>query len=76
MEDFRKTRTELPPSYDYLYENRAFIGSPDQIIAKIKGLQDEGIETFGCNFSFGGMPQEKVTKSMRLFAKEVMPAFK
>ena len=76
MEDFRNTRTELPPSYDYLYENRAFIGSPDQIIAKIKALQDEGIDYFGCNFSFGGMPQKKVLKSMRLFAKEVMPAFK
>ena len=76
MEDFRKTRTELPPSYDYLYENRAFIGRPDQIIAKIKALQDQGIEYFGCNYSFGGMPKEKVLKSMRLFAKEVMPAFK
>ena len=76
MEDFRKARTELPPSFDYLAENRAFIGSPDQVIAKIKALQDEGIELFGCNFSFGGMPQEKVLKSMRLFAKEVMPAFK
>ena len=76
MEDFRKTRKELPPSYDFLYENRAFIGSPDQMIAKIKQLQDHGIDYFGCNFSFGGMPQEKVTKSMRLFAKEVMPAFK
>ena len=55
MEEFRKTRTELPASYDYLYENRAY---------------------FGCNFSFGGMPQDKVLQSMRLFAKEVMPAFK
>jgi alkanesulfonate monooxygenase SsuD/methylene tetrahydromethanopterin reductase-like flavin-dependent oxidoreductase (luciferase family) len=76
MDDFRKARTEVPPSYDYLYKNRAFIGSPDQIIAKIKGLQDQGVEYFGCNFSFGGMPQDKVLKSMRLFAKEVMPAFK
>ena len=76
MEDFRNTRTELPPSYDYLAENRAFIGSPDQIITKIQALKDEGIETFGCNFSFGGMPQDKVLKSMRLFAKEIMPAFK
>jgi|TARA_B100000809_G_scaffold104432_1_gene102955 alkanesulfonate monooxygenase SsuD/methylene tetrahydromethanopterin reductase-like flavin-dependent oxidoreductase (luciferase family) len=76
MEDFRNSRTELPPSFDYLTENRAFIGSPDQVIAKIKALQDEGIELFGCNFSFGGMPQDKVLKSMRLFAKEVMPAFK
>ena len=76
MEDFRNTRTELPPSYDYLYENRAFIGTPDQVIAKIKALQDQGVELFGCNFSFGGMPQDKVLKSMRLFAKEVMPVFK
>ena len=76
LEDFRKTRTEFPASYEYLYENRAFIGSPDQIIAKIKALQDQGIEYFGCNFSFGGMSQDKVTKSMRLFAKEVMPAFR
>ena len=76
MDDFRKARTELPPSFDYLAENRAFIGSPDQIIAKIQGLRDEGIEYFGCNFSFGGMPQDKVLKSMKLFAKEVMPAFK
>ena len=76
MEDFRNSRTELPPSYDYLYENRAFFGTPDQMIAKIKALKDQGIELFGCNFSFGGMPQDKVLKSMRLFAKEVMPAFK
>ena len=76
MEDFRNTRTELPPSYEYLAKHRAFIGNPDQIIAKIQALQDEGIETFGCNFSFGGMPQDKVLKSMQLFAKEVMPAFR
>ena len=75
MEDFRNKRTELPPSYDYLAANRAFIGNPDQIIAKIQALKDEGIQTFGCNFSFGGMPQDKVLESMRLFAKEVMPAF-
>ena len=46
------------------------------MIAKIKALKDQGIDLFGCNFSFGGMPQDKVLKSMRLFGKEVMPAFK
>ena len=55
---------------------RDSIGTPDQMIAKIKALKDQGIELFGCYFSFGGMPQDKVLKSMRLFAKEVMPAFK
>ena len=75
LEDFLNTRTELPPSYEYLFQNRAFIGNPEQIIAKIRGLQDVGVGYFGCNFSFGGMPQAKVLKSMELFAREVMPAF-
>lgn len=75
LEDFRRIRSEFPPSYDYLLEHRAFIGDPEQIIAKIRALQDAGIGYFGCNFSFGGMPQDKVLKSMKLFAREVMPAF-
>ena len=75
LDDFLRTRTELPPSFEYLFEHRAFIGNPEQIIAKIRALQDAGIGYFGCNFSFGGMPQDKVLKSMELFAREVMPAF-
>ncbi len=75
LDAFRQTRTELPPSYEYLFQHRAFIGSPGQIIAKIQALQNAGIGYFGCNFSFGGMPQDKVLKSMELFAREVMPAF-
>ena len=27
-------------------------------------------------FNFGGIPHEEIKKSMRLFAKEVMPAFR
>ena len=75
LEDFRRTRAELPPSFEYLFQHRAFIGKPDQIIAKIRALQDAGIGYLGCNFSFGGMPQDKVLKSMELFAREVMPEF-
>ena len=75
LEDYRRQRTQLPPSYDYLAENRAIIGTPDQCIAKIKEFQQQGIEYFGCNFDFGGMPQEKALRSMELFSKEVMPHF-
>ena len=75
LEDWRNTRTELPPSYEYLYENRAIIGTPAQCLAKIKALQQQGIEYFGCNFSFGGMPHDKLLRSMKLFAAEVMPHF-
>jgi hypothetical protein len=33
------------------------------------------IKYFGCNFAMGGIPHEKVLRSMALFAKEVMPHF-
>lgn len=76
LEDWRRDRTELPPSYDYLFEKRAVIGSPDQCIAKIKTPQDQGIEYFGCNFFMGDIEHRNVLKSMDLFARKVMPAFR
>ena len=73
LEDWRNTRTELPPSYDYLYENRAIIGTPDQCVAKLNELRAQGIEYFVCNIAFGSMEHRKVMSSMELFAREVMP---
>ncbi len=73
--DYRARRTELPPSYEYLAEHRAFIGSPDQCAAKIQALKDAGARYFGCNFAFGGLDQKKQLRSMELFAREVMPRF-
>jgi len=61
---------------------RAFVkehpwGAPDQIIAKVKQLA----EAFGTSeimfiFRYGGMPMKAAEKSMRLFAREVLPASK
>ena len=75
LDDWRRARTELPTSNEHLYDRRAIIGTPDQCVAQIKELQSSGIEYFGCNFSFGGMEQGKMLRSMRLFAEEVMPHF-
>jgi alkanesulfonate monooxygenase SsuD/methylene tetrahydromethanopterin reductase-like flavin-dependent oxidoreductase (luciferase family) len=75
MADWRQSRTELPASYDYLAQNRAIIGTPEQCVAQIKALQAHGIDYFGCNFDFGGMEHDKVLRAMTLFAKEVMPQF-
>jgi alkanesulfonate monooxygenase SsuD/methylene tetrahydromethanopterin reductase-like flavin-dependent oxidoreductase (luciferase family) len=75
MGDWRRTRTEATVGADYIYHNRAFIGTPDQCAANIKSLQEQGIEYFGCNFAMGGIPHAKVLRSMALFAKEVMPRF-
>ena len=52
-------------------------GTPDQTIARTKELA----ETFGCEeimfiFKYGGMRMDVAEKSMRLFAREVMPALK
>ncbi len=76
MEDWRRRRTEKTVGFDYIDANRAFIGTPEQCVAKIKGLQEQGIEYFGCNFAMGGIPQDKVLRSMALFGKEVMPHFR
>lgn len=75
LEKWRETRTSPRPNVDRLYEKRAFVGNPEQCTAKIKELEKEGIEHFGCYFSFGGMEHSKVMRSMELFAKEVMPHF-
>jgi alkanesulfonate monooxygenase SsuD/methylene tetrahydromethanopterin reductase-like flavin-dependent oxidoreductase (luciferase family) len=73
MDDWRRSRTELPVSYDALAQNRAIIGTPDQCVTRIKALQAHGVDYFGCNFDFGGMEHQKVLRSMELFSKEVMP---
>lgn len=75
MADWRRTRAEATVGYDYIAANRAFIGTPDQCAAKIQLLQEHGIDYFGCNFAMGGIPQDKVLRSMELFANEVMPRF-
>ena len=75
-QDWRRERAELPLSFDYISDNRAFIGTPDQCAAKIAELRAQGVgKYFGCNFAMGGIPHDKVMRSMRLFAEEVMPRF-
>ncbi len=74
--DWRAARTELPLGYDYIRGNRAFIGTPEQCVEQIAALRAQGVEYFGCNFAMGGIPHEKVMRSMQLFADEVMPRFK
>ena len=75
IEEWRRTRGEPSLTFDHVAEHRSIIGTPEQCVAKIRELQAEGIEYFGCNFAFGGMPRDKVHAAMRLFAEKVMPEF-
>jgi alkanesulfonate monooxygenase SsuD/methylene tetrahydromethanopterin reductase-like flavin-dependent oxidoreductase (luciferase family) len=50
------------------------IGTPDEIIEKIKTLQKAiSLEMLVVHVFYGGMPREKAEKSMRLFAEKVLP---
>ena len=62
-------------SYDFVCNNRAFFGTPEEVTGGIKELQANGVDYYVCDFSFGGNDHSKVMRSMELFAKGVMPHF-
>ena len=50
------------------------IGTPDMIVEKIKAMQQSiSAEKLVIHVFYGGMPRDKAEKSIRLFAKEVLP---
>jgi alkanesulfonate monooxygenase SsuD/methylene tetrahydromethanopterin reductase-like flavin-dependent oxidoreductase (luciferase family) len=50
------------------------IGTPDEIIDRIKSVQRAiDLETLVIHVFYGGMPREKAEKSLRLFAEKVLP---
>ncbi len=52
-------------------------GTPDEVIEKIAFIKDT-IDANGVmmNFSYAGMPFDEVERSLKLFAKKVMPEVK
>lgn len=51
---------------------RAIIGSPKTCLAKVRELKRLGVRNLICWMNFGGLPHEKIVRSMRLFSREVM----
>ena len=50
------------------------VGTPDEIIDKIKALQwNMGLGELVVHVFYGGMPKEKAERSLRLFAEKVLP---
>ena len=63
--------------FEKVYDNLGMFGTPDAVAEKVRWMRDEGGVGQLMNFmGFGGLPQEKVLRNMRLFAEEVMPRFK
>ncbi len=71
-----------PPPADYdlgmmLATGRRNYGTPDQVIQGIhNAARHYYFDTLTTTCNFGGIPHAEIVKSMRLFAKEVMPAFR
>ena len=56
-------------------ETLAF-GSPDTVARHIEQMRSLGVGHVLCWMNFGGLPQERIRRSMELFAREVMPRFR
>jgi alkanesulfonate monooxygenase SsuD/methylene tetrahydromethanopterin reductase-like flavin-dependent oxidoreductase (luciferase family) len=56
-------------------ETLAF-GSPDTVVRHMETMRDMGVGQVLCWMSFGGLGQDRVRRSMELFAREVMPHFR
>jgi len=50
------------------------IGTPDQVIEKLRAYEDLGIDFFGYGSSYG-LPHDVAQRSVKLFSSEVIPAF-
>jgi alkanesulfonate monooxygenase SsuD/methylene tetrahydromethanopterin reductase-like flavin-dependent oxidoreductase (luciferase family) len=70
----------LPPTYDWqtmLDQGRNVYGNPEECIRYMENTRHNfDFDIFSATFNFGGVPHEDVKRAMRLFAKEVMPAFR
>ena len=68
---------EDEPDTQALLDRYFIMGSPKTCIAKLEELRDAmKMDHFNANFWFGDLEESKVLRSMELFAKEVMPAFR
>ncbi|MBM3140498.1 MAG: LLM class flavin-dependent oxidoreductase [Chloroflexi bacterium] len=68
---------EGEPGLDEMFEHRTLSGSPATVRAKLERYRDAcGMTMLSCVFHGGSMRPETVRRSMRLFAEEVMPAFR
>jgi alkanesulfonate monooxygenase SsuD/methylene tetrahydromethanopterin reductase-like flavin-dependent oxidoreductase (luciferase family) len=65
------------PDTDDLLDRFLVIGTPETVIRQIRRVQETvGITHFNCSFWFGDIEHPRIMKSMTLFAREVLPAFR
>ena len=63
-------------TWEQLIEETVLFGSPERIVDRVREMQEAGVGELLCWMNFGGLPQDRVERSMRLFAEKVMPHFR
>jgi alkanesulfonate monooxygenase SsuD/methylene tetrahydromethanopterin reductase-like flavin-dependent oxidoreductase (luciferase family) len=63
-------------TWEQLVAETVAFGSPDSVADRIDQLRRLGVGEVLCWMNFGGLSQERVRRSMELFAREVMPRFR
>ncbi len=63
-------------TWEGLVEETLAFGSPDTVARHIERMRAMGVGRVLCWMNFGGLAQDRVRRSMELFAREVMPRFR
>jgi alkanesulfonate monooxygenase SsuD/methylene tetrahydromethanopterin reductase-like flavin-dependent oxidoreductase (luciferase family) len=63
-------------TWEGLVAETVAFGSPDTVIRKLETMRDMGVGHVLCWMNFGGLAQDRIRRSMELFAREVMPHFR
>jgi alkanesulfonate monooxygenase SsuD/methylene tetrahydromethanopterin reductase-like flavin-dependent oxidoreductase (luciferase family) len=63
-------------TWENLVDEALVIGSPETVARKIAQLDQLGVGEVVCWMNFGGIPPDRVRRSMQLFAQEVIPRFR
>jgi alkanesulfonate monooxygenase SsuD/methylene tetrahydromethanopterin reductase-like flavin-dependent oxidoreductase (luciferase family) len=63
-------------SWEKLIEETVVFGSPERVLDKVREMEAIGVGELLCWMNFGALPQDRVQRSMRLFAEKVMPKFR
>ena len=78
VEAAARMHTMANTTYSEILANRVLFGTPDEIVDRLNGLQEEfGITGLVMECNYGGrIPYERVINSLRLLSEKVMPNFK
>ncbi len=70
----RSKFAERPSSNSESLHRTAMIGTPDEVIARLRSYQELGIDEFSFWID-NSLPHDEKRKSLELFVEEVVPAF-